>query len=63
MTYVQRLAEFAVACRDQGIPAEVRDDVAGRVLDVLGNCLAAYAEPDGDAGPAVLRAARRWGGT
>ncbi|MGV9380107.1 MmgE/PrpD family protein [Nonomuraea sp. NPDC003707] len=61
-THVQRLAEFAVACRDKGVPDRVRDDVTGRVLDVLGNCLAAYAEPAGDAGPAVLRAVRRWGG-
>ncbi|GAA3611082.1 MmgE/PrpD family protein [Nonomuraea rosea] len=62
-TYVHRLAEFAAACRDEGVPGRVRDDVTGRVLDVLGNCLAAYAEPDGDAAPAVLRAVRRWGGT
>ncbi|MEV1249621.1 MmgE/PrpD family protein [Nonomuraea sp. NPDC049750] len=61
-THVQRLAEFAVDCRDRGVPAEVRDDVTGRVLDVLGNCLAAYAEPAGDAAPAVLRAVRRWQG-
>ncbi|MEV0831116.1 MmgE/PrpD family protein [Nonomuraea rubra] len=63
MTYVRRLAEFAVACRDGELPAEVRDDVPGRVLDVLGNCLAACADPDGDAAPAVLRAVRRWGGS
>ncbi|MFB4269909.1 MmgE/PrpD family protein [Nonomuraea sp. GTA35] len=63
MTYVRRLAEFAVACRDGELPAAVRDDVPGRVLDVLGNCLAACAEPDGDAAPAVLRAVRRWGGS
>ncbi|GAA2864267.1 MmgE/PrpD family protein [Nonomuraea rubra] len=63
MTYVRRLAEFAVACRDGELPVEVRDDVPGRVLDVLGNCLAACADPDGDAAPAVLRAVRRWGGS
>ncbi|MFE3448998.1 MmgE/PrpD family protein [Nonomuraea sp. NPDC059194] len=62
-THVRRLAEFATSCRDKGLPGEVRDDVTGRVLDVLGNCLAAYAEPEGDAAPAVLRAVRRWGGT
>ncbi|MEU8105909.1 MmgE/PrpD family protein [Nonomuraea muscovyensis] len=62
-THVQRLAEFAVRCRDQGVPERVRADVAGRVTDVLGNCLAAHADPDGDAAPAVLRAVRRWGGT
>ncbi|MGW0808666.1 MmgE/PrpD family protein [Nonomuraea sp. NPDC002799] len=61
-THVRELAEFAVDCRDAGLPVAVRDDVPGRVLDVLGNCLAAYAEPDGDAAPAVLRAVRRWAG-
>lgn len=53
------VAEFAVACRDKGVSAEVRDDVVERVLDVLGACLAAYVEP----GPDVLRAVRRWSGT
>lgn len=53
------VAEFAVACRDKGVPAEVRDDVVDHVLDVLGACLAAYKEP----GPDVLRAVRRWSGT
>ncbi|WP_327085138.1 MmgE/PrpD family protein [Nonomuraea sp. NBC_01738] len=62
-TYVQRFAQFAAGCREDGVPEAVRDDVTGRVLDVLGNCLAAYAEPDGDAAPAVLRAVRRWNGT
>ncbi|MFE0078650.1 MmgE/PrpD family protein, partial [Nonomuraea sp. NPDC059023] len=62
-THVQLLAAFAAGCRDDGLPGEVRADVAGRILDVLGNCLAAYAEPDADAAPAVLRAALRWNGT
>ncbi|NUT44991.1 MAG: MmgE/PrpD family protein [Thermoactinospora sp.] len=62
-THVQRLAAFAAGCRDDGVPAAIGDDVTSRILDVLGNCLAAYGEPDGDAGPAVLRAVRRWGGT
>ncbi|MEV0198872.1 MmgE/PrpD family protein [Nonomuraea sp. NPDC050691] len=61
-TYVERLAAFAAHCRDRGVPDAVRADVTGRVLDVLGNCLAAYADPAADAGPAVLRAARRWSG-
>ncbi|WP_312887941.1 MmgE/PrpD family protein [Nonomuraea rhodomycinica] len=61
-TYMERLAAFAADCRDRGAPDAVREDVTGRVLDVLGNCLAAYADPAADAGPAVLRAARRWGG-
>ncbi|MEV0585413.1 MmgE/PrpD family protein [Nonomuraea sp. NPDC050310] len=73
-THVQRLAAFAAGCRDAGVPTEVHDDVIGRILDVLGNCLAAYADPDAapdaesggpgeGAAPAVLRAVRRWGGS
>lgn len=61
-THVQKLAAFAAGCRDAGIPDAVREDATSRILDVIGNCLAAYAERDGDAAPAVLRAARRWGG-
>jgi 2-methylcitrate dehydratase PrpD len=62
-TAVQRLAAFAIECRDGGLPAHVVGDVTGRVLDVMGNCLAGRAE-DGDAGPAaaVLGTARTWGG-
>ncbi|GLW33191.1 MmgE/Prp family protein [Actinoplanes regularis] len=33
-----------------------------RVLDVLGNALAAHAEPGADAAPAALATMRRWGG-
>ncbi|MFI6322824.1 MmgE/PrpD family protein [Nonomuraea sp. NPDC050556] len=62
-TLVEQLAAFAVDCRDRGVPAGVAADVPNRVLDVLGNALAAYAEPGADAAPAVLRAVRRWAGT
>lgn len=51
---------FAAA---RSLPDAVARDVPSRVLDVLGNALAAYAEPASDAAPAVLRAVRRWGGT
>ncbi len=63
-TPVQRLADFAVACRDEGLPTHVAEDVAGRVLDVLGNCLAGLAESLRPADPdqAVLRAVTSWGG-
>ncbi|NUU23591.1 MAG: MmgE/PrpD family protein [Streptomycetaceae bacterium] len=59
---VRQLAAFAVACRDKDLPAEIAADVVGRVLDVLGNSLAAYADSDADAARAVLRTAGRWGG-
>lgn len=62
-THVGLLADFAVDCRDKDLPDMIGGDVLGRVLDVLGNSLAAYADPDADAAPAVLRAVRRWGGS
>ncbi len=67
-TQVQRLAAFAAACRDEGLPEAVSADVGGRILDVLGNCLAGRAESQGAAGiaepdRAVLRAVAAWGGT
>ncbi len=63
-TQVQLLADFAVACRDEGLPAHVSDDVVNRILDVVGNCLAGRAESASLAEPdqAVLRAMSRWGG-
>ncbi|WP_084000229.1 MmgE/PrpD family protein [Actinomadura kijaniata] len=60
-TAVQELAAFAVGCRDRGVPPRVAGDVTGRVLDVLGNCLAGLAE--GGSGEAVLVAVRDWAGT
>jgi len=60
-TAVERLAEFAVGCRDTGLPEPVTADVTGRVLDVIGNCLAGQAE--GGPGDAVLATTRGWAGT
>lgn len=65
-TQVRTLADFAVACRDTPLPAEVVDDVAHRILDVIGNCLAGRAESaDVPTAPdnAVLRVLTGWGGT
>ncbi|GAA2730736.1 MmgE/PrpD family protein [Actinocorallia aurantiaca] len=63
LTQVQTLAEFAVGCRDEGIPSEVAQDVSERVLDVVGNCLAGRAEEtsETDPGNAVLSTVRGWG--
>ncbi|GIE90274.1 MmgE/PrpD family protein [Actinoplanes regularis] len=53
------LGEFAATVDP---PETVRADVPERVLDVLGNALAAHAEPGADAAPAALATMRRWGG-
>ncbi|MEU4562819.1 MmgE/PrpD family protein [Actinoplanes sp. NPDC023936] len=55
----RQLGEFAASVDP---PERVRADVPPRILDVLGNALAAYAEEDADAAPAAVRAMRRWGG-
>ncbi|MEU4163361.1 MmgE/PrpD family protein [Actinoplanes sp. NPDC026670] len=55
----QVLGEFAAKVDP---PEQVRADVPTRILDVLGNSLAAYAEKDADAAPAALAAMRRWAG-
>jgi len=61
-TAVQRLATFAVGAR-AALPETVLDDVIGRVLDVVGNSLAALSVPDPAAPPAaILRVLRRRGG-
>ncbi len=62
---VQQLAAFAVSCRDGGLPDAVRDDVGGRLLDVLGNCVAGRAESASNTDPdrAVLRVVAAAGGT
>ncbi|AZK97688.1 MULTISPECIES: MmgE/PrpD family protein [Streptomyces] len=60
-TAVQQLARFAVDCRDRGLPPEVAADVTGRVLDVVGNCLAGRAE--GGPAEAVLDTVRAMGGS
>ncbi|QFU92149.1 MmgE/PrpD family protein [Amycolatopsis sp. YIM 10] len=59
MTLVQQLASFADSVRQKGLPAELRADAARRVLDVLGNSLAATAEPPATAVGALVR---EWGG-
>lgn len=59
-TIVTQLAELAVRTREHGLPEVLRDDVARRVLDLLGNCLAAGHE---SSAVAVLGAVRGWGGT
>ncbi|MEO6823008.1 MAG: MmgE/PrpD family protein, partial [Candidatus Nanopelagicales bacterium] len=63
-TPVQRLADFAVECRDKGLDEATTSDVARRLLDVLGNCLAGRAETDGPQAPdqAVLRVISAWAG-
>jgi 2-methylcitrate dehydratase PrpD len=59
-TIVQQLASFATSVRAKGLPPELRDDAARRVLDVLGNSLAATAEKPAKAVGALVR---EWGGT
>ncbi|GAA1598057.1 MmgE/PrpD family protein [Kribbella sancticallisti] len=58
-TIVQRLARLAADVRAEGLPAELRVDVARRVLDVLGNSLAATSQPSARAVSGVVGA---WGG-
>lgn len=59
-TIVQQLAAFATSVRAKGLPPELRDDAARRVLDVLGNSLAATAERPAAAVGALVQ---EWGGT
>ncbi|MEV6138317.1 MmgE/PrpD family protein [Nocardia sp. NPDC051990] len=54
-----RLAALADRARSAGLGEELRTDVARRVLDVLGNCLAAQGQPSARAVTAV---ARGWAG-
>src|SRR5690606_32431531 len=58
-TVVGRLAALADRTRTDGLSAELRKDVARRVLDVLGNSLAAQDQPSARAVTAV---ARDWSG-
>ncbi|MEU4670314.1 MmgE/PrpD family protein [Amycolatopsis sp. NPDC023774] len=58
-TIVQRVAEFAASVRAKGLPPQLRDDAARRVLDVLGNSLAATGERPAAAVGALVR---EWGG-
>lgn len=59
-TIVQQLATFATSVRAKGLPPELRDDAARRVLDVLGNSLAATGERPAAAVGALVR---EWGGS
>ncbi|NVI92774.1 MmgE/PrpD family protein [Actinomadura sp. BRA 177] len=59
MTPVQRLAALAASAAADGLPDELRADAARRVLDVLGNSLAATAEPPARAVGALVA---EWGG-
>jgi 2-methylcitrate dehydratase PrpD len=58
-TVVQRLADLAVRTREEGLPDGLREDVARRVLDLLGNSLAATDQVSASAVTAVVRG---WGG-
>lgn len=58
-TVVGRLAALAEHIRTTGLDADLRRDVARRVLDVLGNSLAARGQPSARA---VTALARDWAG-
>lgn len=59
MTIVEQVAEFAVAVREKGLREDLRHDGARRVMDVLGNSLAATPlEP----ARIVTALADEWGG-
>ena len=62
-TFVQQLAEFAVATTG-AISSDVRRDVSERILDVIGNSLAGRAESHSDSEPdrATERMVKAWGG-
>ncbi|MEV0248642.1 MmgE/PrpD family protein [Nocardia sp. NPDC050712] len=54
LTIVQELALFAFRARTRGVGAELRTDAARRVLDVLGNSLAALETPAAGAVRALI---------
>jgi 2-methylcitrate dehydratase PrpD len=58
-TVVQRLARLAHDVQQRGLPPHLRADVARRVLDVIGNSVAATGQPTADSVAAVVRG---WGG-
>ncbi|GAB4586527.1 MmgE/PrpD family protein [Nocardia sp. IFM 10818] len=58
-TVVGRLAHFAAHTRDRGVGAELRADATRRLLDALGNSLAAQHVP---AAAAVRELVLEWGG-
>jgi 2-methylcitrate dehydratase PrpD len=58
-TPAQRIGALAAEVAAKGLPAELRDDLAARVVDLLGNCLAALGETPA---AAVAEVTRSWGG-
>ncbi|GAA0943186.1 MmgE/PrpD family protein [Pseudonocardia zijingensis] len=58
-TVVQRLARLAHDVQQDGLPPHLRADVARRLLDVLGNSVAATGQPTAGSVAAVVRG---WGG-
>ncbi|MHA6616126.1 MmgE/PrpD family protein [Pseudonocardia sp. DLS-67] len=58
-TVVQRLARLAHDVQQDGLPPHLRADVARRVLDVLGNSVAATGQPTAGS---VAEVVRGWGG-
>jgi 2-methylcitrate dehydratase PrpD len=59
LTVVQQLGELAASVRRDGLPDGLREDVARRVLDLVGNSLAARRE---SSAAAVVAVVRGWGG-
>ncbi|HEX3788562.1 MAG TPA: MmgE/PrpD family protein [Pseudonocardiaceae bacterium] len=59
LTPAQRLAELAFRVSRDGLSAQLRTDMAGRVVDFLGNSLAARREQPGEIVSAMVAA---WGG-
>lgn len=59
-TPAEQLGALAERVAKDGLPARLRTDVAGRVLDLLGNCLAAMTERPAEV---VAATVGEWGGT
>jgi 2-methylcitrate dehydratase PrpD len=59
-TPAEQLGALAARVREDGLPARLREDVVGRVLDVLGNSLAALPELSATV---IARTVQEWGGT
>ena len=59
-TPAEQLAALAQRVTKTGLSARLRADVAGRVLDLLGNCLAALSERPAEV---VAATVGEWGGT
>ncbi|MFC5061188.1 MmgE/PrpD family protein [Actinomycetospora atypica] len=59
-TPAQQVADLAVRVRDEGLDDRLRDDLAARTVDLLGNCLAARTEEPARIVSAVVA---EWGGT